>query len=33
VFQRTPNYSVPAQNHPLPAEVQRQAKAEYADIR
>ena len=33
VFQRTPNYSIPAQNHPLPAEVQRQVKAEYPAIR
>jgi cyclohexanone monooxygenase len=33
VFQRTPNYSIPAQNHPLPAEVQRRVKAEYPEIR
>ena len=29
VFQRTPNYSVPAQNEPLDPERQRQIKAEY----
>jgi cyclohexanone monooxygenase len=33
VFQRTPAYSVPAQNHPLDAETQRQVKAQYAEYR
>jgi cyclohexanone monooxygenase len=33
VFQRTPNYSVPAQNGPMPPELQRRIKARYADFR
>jgi len=33
VFQRTPNYSVPARNAPMSAEQRRQIKADYADIR
>ncbi len=33
VFQRTPNFSMPAQNHPLDPEVQRQMKARYRDHR
>ncbi|MDJ0869338.1 MAG: NAD(P)/FAD-dependent oxidoreductase, partial [Myxococcota bacterium] len=33
VFQRTPNYSVPAHNAPLDPEVQRRVKAEYAEFR
>ncbi|MFW6093805.1 MAG: flavin-containing monooxygenase [Pseudomonadota bacterium] len=33
VFQRTPNYSVPAQNRPLDPDVQREIKARYADLR
>ncbi len=33
VFQRTANYSVPARNHPLSEAVQRQTKADYAEIR
>ena len=33
VFQRTPNYSIPARNGPLSPEVQRSVKAEYADFR
>lgn len=33
VFQRTPNFSVPARNHPLPAETQHAAKARYPEIR
>jgi len=33
VFQRTPNFSVPAQNHPLDAETQRRIKAEYRRFR
>lgn len=33
VFQRTPNFSVPAHNHPLDPEVQRAVKREYADLR
>jgi cation diffusion facilitator CzcD-associated flavoprotein CzcO len=33
VFQRTPNYSVPARNGPMDAEFQRQIKAEYGEIR
>ncbi len=33
VFQRTPNYSVPARNAPLSAEEQRAVKADYAAIR
>lgn len=33
VFQRTPNYSVPARNAPLTAEEQRAVKADYAAIR
>jgi cyclohexanone monooxygenase len=33
VFQRTPNYSVPAQNHPLDPEVQRAVKRDYRDLR
>jgi cyclohexanone monooxygenase len=33
VFQRTPNYSVPAQNHPLAPEAQRRIKADYPGLR
>tara|TARA_R110002110_G_scaffold406421_1_gene626296 strand:- start:100746 stop:102335 length:1590 start_codon:yes stop_codon:yes gene_type:complete len=33
VFQRTPNYSVPAQNAPLDPELQQRVKARYADLR
>ena len=33
VFQRTPNYSVPARNAPLTAEEKRAVKADYAAIR
>ena len=33
VFQRTPNFSVPARNGPMSAEFQRQVKADYATIR
>ena len=33
VFQRTPNYSVPARNGPMSPEEQRQIKADYAAIR
>ena len=33
VFQRTPNYSMPAQNAPLDAEYERRVKAAYADFR
>ncbi|HWP66200.1 MAG TPA: NAD(P)/FAD-dependent oxidoreductase [Candidatus Limnocylindria bacterium] len=33
VFQRTPNYSVPAQNHPLDPAVQRAVKRDYAALR
>ncbi len=33
VFQRTPNYSMPAQNAPLDPEYERRIKAEYADFR
>src|SRR5438093_2215647 len=33
VFQRTPNYSVPAQNAPLDAEYERRVKASYAEFR
>ena len=33
VFQRTPNYMVPAQNAPLDAERQRAIKADYATLR
>ncbi len=33
VFQRTPNYSVPAHNAPLDPEHERRAKADYAEIR
>jgi cation diffusion facilitator CzcD-associated flavoprotein CzcO len=33
VFQRTPNYSVPARNGPLPLEVQQSIKAEYQQFR
>ena len=33
VFQRTPNYSIPARNAPLDAEFVREIKAEYADFR
>jgi len=33
VFQRTPNFSVPARNGPVSPEVQRQIKAEYGQIR
>ena len=33
VFQRTPNYSVPARNAPLSADEQRAVKADYAAIR
>ena len=33
VFQRTPNYSIPARNGPLDPEVQRTIKAEYPEFR
>jgi len=33
VFQRTPNFTVPARNGPMPAEFQRKVKANYAEIR
>ena len=33
VFQRTPNYSIPARNGPLDPEVQRAIKAEYPEFR
>ena len=33
VFQRTPNYSVPARNVPMDPDFQRQVKANYEDIR
>ncbi len=33
VFQRTPNYSVPARNGPMDPETQREIKANYAEIR
>jgi cyclohexanone monooxygenase len=33
VFQRTPNFSVPARNAPLDADYERQVKADYADFR
>lgn len=33
VFQRTPNYSVPARNGSLPADVQQSIKAEYPEFR
>jgi cyclohexanone monooxygenase len=33
VFQRTPNFSVPAQNAPLDPETQAQIKARYAELR
>jgi cation diffusion facilitator CzcD-associated flavoprotein CzcO len=33
VFQRTPNYAVPARNAPLDARVQQAIKADYADLR
>ncbi len=33
VFQRTPNYSVPARNTPLDPETQREVKARYREIR
>jgi len=33
VFQRTPNYSVPARNAPLDPEYERRVKADYADFR
>ena len=33
VFQRTPNYSVPAHNGPLDPEYERRVKASYADFR
>ncbi|HJQ83571.1 MAG TPA: NAD(P)/FAD-dependent oxidoreductase [Candidatus Binatia bacterium] len=33
VFQRTPNYSVPASNHPLDPDVQQRVKADYAGLR
>ncbi len=33
VFQRTPNYSVPAHNGPIPEDVVRKVKANYADFR
>ncbi|HUP35505.1 MAG TPA: NAD(P)/FAD-dependent oxidoreductase [Candidatus Limnocylindria bacterium] len=33
VFQRTPNYSMPAQNAPLDPEYERRVKAGYADFR
>ncbi len=33
VFQRTPNYSIPARNGPLDPETQREIKASYAELR
>ncbi len=33
VFQRTPNFTVPARNAPMPAEFQRHIKANYSEIR
>jgi cation diffusion facilitator CzcD-associated flavoprotein CzcO len=33
VFQRTPNYSVPARNGPMSADLQREIKDDYAEIR
>ena len=33
VFQRTPNYTIPAQNAPLDPEFMREFKANYADLR
>jgi cation diffusion facilitator CzcD-associated flavoprotein CzcO len=33
VFQRTPNYAVPAHNHPLTADQLKQVKADYAAMR
>jgi cyclohexanone monooxygenase len=33
VFQRTPNYSVPAQNVPLDPKLERRVKANYAEVR
>lgn len=33
VFQRTPNFVLPARNHPIDAEHQRSVKARYADVR
>jgi len=33
VFQRTPNYSVPAQNMPLDPAIQQAVKADYANVR
>src|SRR5207302_7654928 len=33
VFQRTPNYSIPAHNAPLDREYERQVKADYRDFR
>src|SRR5829696_7895461 len=33
VFQRTPNYSVPARNRPLDPEYERRVKADYAEFR
>lgn len=33
VFQRTPNFVIPANNHPLDPEGQRSAKARYAELR
>jgi cyclohexanone monooxygenase len=33
IFQRTPNYSIPARNAPLDPEYERQVKAGYADFR
>ena len=33
VFQRTPNYSVPAHNAPLDRELERRVKADYAEFR
>ena len=33
VFQRTPNYAVPAHNHPLDPGVQAEVKASYAEMR
>ncbi|TDE32866.1 NAD(P)/FAD-dependent oxidoreductase [Actinomadura sp. 6K520] len=33
VFQRTPNFVIPANNHPLDPETQRAVKARYAEVR
>ena len=33
VFQRTPNYSIPAHNGPVPAEVEARVRANYAEFR